>query len=300
MLRGSIRGLQSKGASINHKVCPWLVLFLLMSSGWVEAEDVGAPLLTSPTQRQQRPLPDNLNNPDAYSIEHIRERTQQRQQAYQKSTQATRPQALRDDIPILSDAPSSSQAGTSVAPSTDVVQQAGRTLLAAKHSEHHQPVTETLLENERQARQLIGKLKEVDSGDTSISSAPSAQQEPVKHLENTTQTQSLMTLGETMRQRKKEASMLQKERSESQRSPHPDTSLLEQAFQDSVIQRHHYLGQKMEKVGKLEGEARYKVMSVLDAQLSQPDTTRRRIKMSSPTLRITAAHRPVKIATVEK
>lgn len=298
-LNASIRRLRSEGASMNKKVLPCLALFLLVSSGLVEAGDVGTPLLTSPVQRQQRPLPENLKDPDAYSLEHIREHTLQRQQAYKKSSQATRPQTLRDDIPITSDVLSSSQSGTAVSPPVDVVQQAGRTLLAAKHSEHHQPVTETLLANERQARQLIGQLKKVDPGDTSISSGPS-QQKPTEQMENTTQTQSLMTLGETMRQRNKEASMLQKESSGPQGSPHPDTSLLEQAFQDSVIQHHHYLGRKMEMVGKLEGETRYKVMSVLDDQLSQPDTTRRRNKMSSPTLRIKVGHRPVKIATVEK
>lgn len=300
-LNGSIPGSRSGGAPMRYKVLPCLALFLVMSSGLVEAGDVGIPLLTSPVQRQQRPLPDNLNDPDAYSMEHIRERTQQRQQAYQKSSQTTRPQVLRDDLPIASDVPASSPASPAVSPSVDVVQQAGRTLLAAKHTERHQPVTETLLADERQARQLMRQLKEVDRGGTAISSAPSPQaQKPTKRPEDTAQTQSLMTLGTTMRQRKEESSKLQNGSSGPQGSPPPDTSLLEQAFQDSVIQRHRYLGQKMETVGKLEGEARYKAMGVLDAQLSQPKTPRTVNRTPSPTLRIMTDHRPVKIATEEK
>lgn len=294
---GLSTGCRDHHDSLHHNRWPYLVALLAMLPGQTVADDRSTPLSNIQPQRQERPLVEGFSGPSASSIDAIRERAERHRKVF-RQTEIVRNQRLREEIQRPSGpSPSTAAAGGDEPPEVDLVQQAGRTLLAAKHSFSHQSVSEAQLEGEKEARRLI---KQMRSARRTTLSPLSASSEPIHAINNdpvnTVQTQQLMAVGAAMRERHQELSWWQRagawlwgSRSEK------NTPVLEEVFHDSVVRRQRFLGERMEALGRLDGVERYQAIGRLEAQLSQPTRSRTDEASPIPTLRLMTDHRRVRI-----
>jgi len=248
---------------------------------------------------QQEPLSGKVSTGEALGISTIQERNERKQQDFKKQ-QSTQLKPLSDDLPKSTASQPSLQNAPLSLDANDPLQRIGRMLLAAKHSDSHVSANQSRLDDERQARQLLQEMKVIESGSAKVS-AGSSGTASISGKKESAPMKQLVALAGEMRKKDAPPSFLDtisgwfKEE-----APPSSGSLLEQGFQDSIRQRHHYLAEKMANLGKQKEDEQYQTMNVLNAQLAPKHSTPQKSVSPSPTLSIQTHYRPVVIATGEQ
>lgn len=248
---------------------------------------------------QQEPLSGKVSTGEVLGLSTIQERNEQKQQDFRKQ-QPTQLEPLSEVLPKSPDSQPSLQNTPLSLDANDPLQRIGRMLLAAKHSDSHLSADQSRLDDERQARQLLQQIKVIESGSAKVSAGSPGTVSMQGEKESAPMNQLVALAGE-MRKKDAPPSFLDKVSGWfKEETPPSSGSLLEQAFQESIRQRHRYLAGKMATLGKQKEGDHYQTMNVLNAQLAPKHSTSQKNVSPSPTLSIQTHYRPVVIATGEQ